>query len=185
MSILPTAEEALSLENLGVCPPLISATKNLKYFNGSSPIQQQCLPPALAGRDLFALAPIRSRKSAAYVIPILESLFKSPQDLFACILVPTKELAYHVSAQFQMLGASIGVRSAVIIGGMDYATQAIELATRPHIIVAEPRQLADHLRSTAGFSLSGVKFLVRLSGFLKSVKTQLIFYRLLMRQTAF
>jgi len=76
------------------------------------------------------------------------------------VLAPTRELAYQISQQFEALGSSMGVRCAVLIGGMDMPTQQIALAKRPHIVIATPGRLLDHLETTKGFSLRTLKFLV-------------------------
>lgn len=62
-----------------------------------------------------------------------------------------------------MLGGSLNTRTAVIVGGMDMMSQALELGNRPHVVVATPGRIVDHLRSsTSGeWDLSRVKFLVR------------------------
>lgn len=83
-----------------------------------------------------------------------------PQSLFGLILAPTRELAYQISQAFEALGALISVRCAVIVGGMDMVPQAIALGKKPHIIVATPGRLLDHLENTKGFSLRGLKYLV-------------------------
>ena len=60
-----------------------------------------------------------------------------------------------------MLGAPLNVRTAVVVGGMDMMAQAIELERRPHVVVATPGRMVDHLRSTSGdWGLSRVRFLV-------------------------
>lgn len=92
----------------------------------------------------------------------MHKLWDNPQGLFACVLAPTRELALQISAQFEALGAGMGVRCAVIIGGgEDKVSQAIALAKRPHIIVATPGRLYEHIKSTKGFSLRSLKYLVR------------------------
>ncbi|KAL4251308.1 hypothetical protein ABKN59_005659 [Abortiporus biennis] len=66
-----------------------------------------------------------------------------------------------ISATFEALGEGIGVRCAVVVGGgEDRVTQAITLAKRPHIIIATPGRLLDHLQSTKGFNLRNLKYLV-------------------------
>lgn len=70
------------------------------------------------------------------------------------------ELADQIAKQVQALGAPIGVRTAVIVGGMDMMSQSIALSKRPHIIVATPGRLMDHLENTKGFSLKALKYLV-------------------------
>ena len=60
-----------------------------------------------------------------------------------------------------MLGASLNVRTAVIVGGMDMMAQALELGNRPHVVIATPGRIVDHLRSSNGeWDLTRVKFLV-------------------------
>ncbi|KAK6053913.1 hypothetical protein COOONC_08582, partial [Cooperia oncophora] len=77
----------------------------------------------------------RSGKTAAFALPILQSLLETPQKLFGLILTPTRELAFQIAQQFEALGAGIGLIVAVIVGGVDMTTQALALAKRPHIIV--------------------------------------------------
>jgi ATP-dependent RNA helicase DDX47/RRP3 len=83
-----------------------------------------------------------------------------PQPLFGLVLAPTRELAYQISQAFEALGSLISVKCAVIVGGMEMMTQAIALGNRPHIVVATPGRLLDHLENTKGFSLRNLKYLV-------------------------
>ena len=72
-----------------------------------------------------------------------------------------RELAFQISDQFAALGAPLNIQTAVIVGGMDMIAQAIELNNRPHVIVATPGRIVDHLKSSSGeWDLSRVKFLV-------------------------
>ena len=73
-----------------------------------------------------------------------------------------RELALQISEQFAVLGASLNARTAVVVGGMDMIAQALELENRPHIVVATPGRIVDHLKSShGGWDLSRIKFLVR------------------------
>lgn len=83
-----------------------------------------------------------------------------PQPLFGLVMAPTRELAYQISQAFEALGSLISVRCAVIVGGMDMVPQAIALGKKPHIVVATPGRLLDHLENTKGFTLRGLKYLV-------------------------
>ena len=76
------------------------------------------------------------------------------------MLSPTRELAIQIAEQFEALGAGIGVKCAVLVGGIDMMAQAIALAKRPHIVVGTPGRVVDHLSNTKGFSLRGLKHLV-------------------------
>lgn len=72
-----------------------------------------------------------------------------------------RELAFQIADQFTVLGGPFNVRTSVIVGGMDMIDQAKELENRPHVVVATPGRMVDHLHSTSGeWNLSRVKFLV-------------------------
>jgi ATP-dependent RNA helicase DDX47/RRP3 len=129
-------------------------------FKAPTPIQQESIPIALEGKDLIALAETGSGKTAAFALPILQALWDSPIGLFACVLAPTRELAFQISEQFEALGGGIGVRCAVIVGGMPNMEQAVALGKKPHIVIATPGRLLDHLENTKGFSLRNLKYLV-------------------------
>lgn len=148
-----------SFAELGIIDQLCDACTQLGYKQ-PTPIQAESIPLALQGRDLIGLAETGSGKTAAFALPILQALMDKPQALFGLVLAPTRELAYQISQQFDALGSLISVRTAVIVGGMDMVPQAIQLGKKPHIIVATPGRLLDHLENTKGFSLRGLKYLV-------------------------
>ncbi|CAG8673809.1 344_t:CDS:2 [Rhizophagus irregularis] len=135
----------------GIIEPLCKACEQCKYKTPTE-IQAEAIPWALQGRDIIGLAQTGSGKTAAFALPILQALWEAPQGLFACILAPTRELAYQISESVESLGSIIGVRCAVIVGGMDMMSQAIALSKKPHIIVATPGRFQDHLENTKGFT---------------------------------
>ena len=155
----PAGGELKSFKDLGVIDSLCDACTNLGYKT-ATPIQKEAIPLALQGRDLIGLAETGSGKTAAFALPILQALMEKPQSFFALVLAPTRELAYQISQAFEDLGSLISVRSAVIVGGMEMMTQAIALGKKPHIIVATPGRLLDHLENTKGFSLRTLRYLV-------------------------
>ncbi|APA14601.1 conserved hypothetical protein [Sclerotinia sclerotiorum 1980 UF-70] len=156
-----TEEEEVtkSFKDLGIVDSLCEACDTLGY-KAPTPIQRESIPLALQGRDLIGLAETGSGKTAAFALPILQSLLDKPQPLFGLVLAPTRELAYQISQSFEALGSIIRVKCAVIVGGMDMVPQAIALGKKPHIIVATPGRLLDHLENTKGFSLRSLKYLV-------------------------
>lgn len=151
--------DASTFSELGVIPPLCEACDALN-FTKPTPIQSQSIPWALKGRDIIGLAQTGSGKTAAFALPVLQALWHSPAPLFCCVLAPTRELAVQIAEQFEALGSGIGLRCAVIVGGMDMLQQSITLARKPHVIVATPGRLVDHLENTKGFSLNNLKYLV-------------------------
>lgn len=162
---MPEPEEAstssteVTFKSLGLIDPLLEALDQMK-FKTPTDIQAEALPHALQGRDIIGVASTGSGKTAAFALPILQKLWEEPRGLFACVISPTRELAYQISQQFEALGSTMGVRCVVIVGGMDIMSQKVALAKKPHIVVATPGRLNDHLENTKGFSLRTLKFLV-------------------------
>ncbi|XP_010922176.1 DEAD-box ATP-dependent RNA helicase 10 [Elaeis guineensis] len=151
--------EQKTFSGLGVCEQLVEACDNLGWKNPTK-IQVEAIPHALEGRDVIGLAQTGSGKTGAFALPILHALLENPQPFFACVLSPTRELAIQIAEQFEALGSGIGVKCSVLVGGVDMMQQAISLAKRPHIVVATPGRLLDHLSNTKGFSLRMLKYLV-------------------------
>lgn len=141
-----TTEEPQSFADLGIIPELAEACAKMGY-KAPTPIQAQSIPLALAGKDVIGLAETGSGKTAAFGLPILQALLANPSPNFALVLAPTRELAYQISQQFEALGSIINVRCATIVGGMDMVAQSIALSKKPHIIVATPGRLLDHLET--------------------------------------
>ncbi|KEQ66078.1 putative ATP-dependent rRNA helicase rrp3 [Aureobasidium melanogenum CBS 110374] len=153
------AKAPKSFRDLGIIDALAESCEAMN-FTKPTPIQAESIPLALQGRDIIGLAETGSGKTAAFALPILQALMETPSSLFGLVLAPTRELAYQISKQFEALGSLIGVKCAVIVGGMDMVPQAIALGKKPHIIVATPGRLLDHLENTKGFSLRTLKYLV-------------------------
>uniref|UniRef100_A0A8D0A3M4 RNA helicase n=1 Tax=Sander lucioperca TaxID=283035 RepID=A0A8D0A3M4_SANLU len=153
-------EEAVkTFKDLGVTEVLCEACDQLGWKSPTK-IQIEAVPVALQGRDVIGLAETGSGKTGAFALPILQSLLASPQRLHTLILTPTRELAFQISEQFEALGSSIGIKCAVIVGGIDMMSQSLVLAKKPHIVIATPGRLIDHMENTKGFSLRALKFLV-------------------------
>ncbi|KAL1187674.1 DEAD-box ATP-dependent RNA helicase 10 [Cardamine amara subsp. amara] len=164
-------EVVKTFAELGVREELVKACERLGW-NNPSKIQAEALPYALDGKDLIGLAQTGSGKTGAFALPILQALLacvynsepkkgrRPDPSFFACVLSPTRELAIQIAEQFQALGADIGLRCAVLVGGIDRMQQTVALGKRPHVIVATPGRLWDHMSDTKGFSLKTLKYLV-------------------------
>lgn len=148
-----------SFSDLNIVPELLQACKNLN-FTKPTPIQAKAIPPALEGKDIIGLAQTGSGKTAAFALPILNRLWHDQSPYYACILSPTRELAQQIKETFDSLGTIMGARTTCIVGGMNMMDQARDLMRKPHIIIATPGRLMDHLENTKGFSLRKLKFLV-------------------------
>ena len=139
--------EGSTFESLGIVAPLCLAIKELGWTLPTE-IQKNSIPEALTGRDVIGLAETGSGKTGAFAIPILQALLRNPQRLFAVVLAPTRELAFQINEVFEALGASIALHCVCLVGGIDMMTQSIALARKPHVIVATPGRLVDHLQNT-------------------------------------
>ncbi|KAJ7507739.1 ATP-dependent rRNA helicase RRP3 [Mycena galericulata] len=145
------APSSTTFSGMGISTSLQAALTSMSIRTPTE-VQAACIPPLLQGRDCIGNAKTGSGKTIAFALPILQKLSVDPYGIFALILTPTRELAFQISEQFAVLGGSLNVRTAVVVGGMDMMSQALELGNRPHINL---------LRSSGGeWDLSRVKFLV-------------------------
>ncbi|KAL1895196.1 ribosomal RNA processing protein [Sporothrix stenoceras] len=155
-----TEEEDLpkTFKELGLVDVLCEICDTLK-FTTPTPIQAKAVPVALQNRDVIGTAETGSGKTLAFALPILQALLAKPRPFFGLVLAPTRELAVQIGQTFEAF-SSIALRCAVIVGGMDMVPQTIALGKKPHVIVATPGRLLDHLEKTKGFSLAHLRYLV-------------------------
>ena len=142
----------------GLSEPLIRAVTALGYHS-PTPIQQEAIPVALAGRDHIGCAETGSGKTAAYLLPILQQQLAATPALRALILAPTRELAAQIGQSCQQLARFTSIRSAVIYGGMAWRPQVQALRRGVSILVATPGRLLDHLQQGT-INLSFIEFWV-------------------------
>ncbi|MCL1074952.1 DEAD/DEAH box helicase [Shewanella dokdonensis] len=139
--------------------------QSLKHLGIDQPteIQASAIPVALAGRDLMASSKTGSGKTLAFLLPALQRLMStralSKQDPRVLILLPTRELANQVYSQLRLLVANTQYKAVSILGGENFNDQAKALAKNPHIIVATPGRIADHLQQHHLY-LNGLELLI-------------------------
>ena len=156
----PMFDESVSFKDCGVNDELVAVCDRLGYKYPTA-IQRKSLPYSLKGRDIIGLAETGSGKTLAFALPIIQDLLKNPTPYFALILAPTRELCVQISEHFQALGQSFGLKTAVIVGGLDLMAQSIALVNKkPHVIIASPGRILHHLENTKGFTLGNLKYLV-------------------------
>jgi ATP-dependent RNA helicase DDX6/DHH1 len=112
-------------------------------FERPSPIQEESIPIALAGRDILARAKNGTGKTAAFVIPVLEKSDAAKPNIQATILVPTRELALQTSQVCRDLGKHLGLEVMVSTGGSSLKDDILRLYNTVHIIIATPGRLLD------------------------------------------
>lgn len=132
-----------NFKSLGLSQELLGILDNLKLTT-PTPIQHQCIPAALEGKDIVGIAQTGTGKTLAFGLPILQSLTKNGGQ--ALILLPTRELAIQVDEVFRKIGRKFGLRTVVIIGGVSAWQQIKAMRLNPHIIISTPGRLIDHLQ---------------------------------------
>jgi ATP-dependent RNA helicase RhlE len=132
----------------------IRQTLHEEGFKAPTPIQQLAIPLLLGGHDLMGCAQTGSGKTAAFTLPILQTLANSqrnpiPRSTRALVLAPTRELAAQISASFSSFGRHLNLRQAVVYGGVNKKRQVAELFRGIDILVATPGRLLDLMRDGA------------------------------------
>jgi ATP-dependent RNA helicase RhlE len=158
----------MSVDSIGFSANLLKAVKESGYKK-LTPIQQQAIPVIRTGVDVLATAQTGTGKTAAFTLPILDSLAKISADnkkqvtsaplLRALVLTPTRELAMQVADNIANYSKYLALSSGVIAGGKKMETQTKMLKKGVDVLVATPGRLLEHLNLRT-LDLSHVKFLV-------------------------
>ncbi|KAJ1605497.1 putative ATP-dependent RNA helicase [Cryptosporidium canis] len=114
-----------------------------KGFERPSPIQEESIPVALAGKDILARAKNGTGKTAAFVIPLLEKINTKKNIIQGLILVPTRELALQTSSIVKQLGKHINVQCMVSTGGTSLRDDILRLNNPVHVLVGTPGRILD------------------------------------------
>lgn len=144
--------------------PLIQQALKENGYEKPTPIQAQAIPVVLEGRDLLGIAQTGTGKTAAFCLPILNTLYfkqtprtnRSPKVL---VLTPTRELAVQIHKSLQTYGRHLKQRYAVIFGGVGQGNQVRDLAQGVDVLVATPGRLLDLIQQRH-LSLSRVETFV-------------------------
>ena len=151
-----------AFQELALDPRLLRSIQHLG-FTQPTEIQQEAIPAVMQGKDLIVSSKTGSGKTLAYLLPMMQRLLRSKplsaQDPRAVILAPTRELAQQIYAQLRLFVANTRLTPAFIVGGENFNDQEKLLKRQPHIIVATPGRLADHLEHKS-FFLQGLEMLI-------------------------
>ena len=138
----------MSFDKFNLHPSLLKGIHDLGYVE-PTPIQKECVPVIMAGRDVIASAPTGTGKTAAFVLPILHRLLSDShgKGLRALIVAPTRELAVQSMEHLANLSRYVHLRGHAIYGGVPMEPQIRALAQGLDIISATPGRLLDHVYS--------------------------------------
>lgn len=139
--------ERTTFNDLGLIEPILKALQTEGYTH-PTPIQEQAIPHLIKGRDLLGCAQTGTGKTAAFAIPILQTLHaKGPQGarrkIKTLILTPTRELAIQIGESFAAYGRNLQLKHTVIFGGVGQKPQTDALHSGVDIVVATPGRLLD------------------------------------------
>ncbi|WP_442779876.1 DEAD/DEAH family ATP-dependent RNA helicase [Enterobacter cancerogenus] len=171
------AEFETTFADLGLKAPILEALTDLGYEK-PSPIQAECIPHLLSGRDVLGMAQTGSGKTAAFSLPLLHNIdpdLRAPQIL---VLAPTRELAVQVAEAMTEFSKHMrGVNVVALYGGQRYDVQLRALRQGPQIVVGTPGRLLDHLKrgtldlsKLSGLVLDEADEMLRM-GFIEDVET--------------
>jgi ATP-dependent RNA helicase RhlE len=136
----------MAFSSFGLHPDLLRGVKELG-FTRPTPIQQDAIPPAMAGRDLLACAMTGSGKTAAFLLPILHRLMAKPRRTTrALVLTPTRELAAQIDEHLKQLAVHTPLSGAAVFGGVGMGPQEHAFRSGVDVIIATPGRLLDHFR---------------------------------------
>lgn len=134
--------EQYDFESLGIMPGLLKRLKALGFLH-PTPIQHKAIPIATSGEDVVGIAQTGSGKTLAFAIPMMQHV--SSKKEMGLVLLPTRELAVQVEETLKKVGGPAGLRTALVIGGTNINPQKRQLKNKPHVIVATPGRLIDHV----------------------------------------
>ncbi|TXH77100.1 MAG: ATP-dependent RNA helicase RhlB [Lysobacteraceae bacterium] len=147
--------------------PALLAGLEAAGFTRCTPIQALTLPVALAGRDVAGQAQTGTGKTLAFLVAVVNRLLhrpalaeRKPEDPRALILAPTRELAIQIHKDAMKFGADLGLKFALVYGGVDYDKQRAQLQAGADVIIATPGRLIDYVKQHKVVSLHACEICV-------------------------
>ncbi|MBI4036949.1 DEAD/DEAH box helicase, partial [Candidatus Daviesbacteria bacterium] len=115
--------------------PILKSNIDYKGYTTPTPIQDQAIPSILEGKDLIGLAATGTGKTAAFLIPLIEQMYRD-RGKKTLIITPTRELAQQIQDEFRDFAYDMKLYSSLIIGGANMNRQIHELRKNPHVVIA-------------------------------------------------
>ncbi|MFH1534198.1 MAG: DEAD/DEAH box helicase [Nitrospirota bacterium] len=154
--MLKQENQKKNFQGLGIKPALLERITKMGFVE-PTPIQFKAIPIATKGEDVVGIAQTGSGKTLAFSIPMIQTVVATKK--MGLILLPTRELAVQVEETLKSIAGQYGLRTAIVIGGAGAMPQIRQLKNKPHIVVATPGRLIDHIENKV-ISLSNVGMLV-------------------------
>ncbi|KAI1101841.1 DEAD-domain-containing protein [Jackrogersella minutella] len=158
----PNPENIVKFSTLPLSKPTASGLE-ASHFQNLTDVQARAIPLGLKGRDILGAAKTGSGKTIAFLVPVLEKLYRAQwteyDGLGALIISPTRELAVQIFEVLRKIGRHHTFSAGLIIGGKSLREEA-ERLSRMNILVCTPGRLLQHLDQTAGFDVDNLQILV-------------------------
>lgn len=149
----------LTFADLGLPKSILDAVTEMGFVT-PSPIQQECIPHLLAGRDVLGMAQTGSGKTAAFSLPVLAQIDPEQRHPQMLVMAPTRELAIQVADACEQFTRNMkGIRTVTIYGGQRYDIQIRALKNGAQVVVGTPGRILDHIRRGT-LDLSALKTIV-------------------------
>jgi ATP-dependent RNA helicase RhlE len=126
----------------------IQANLASRGYTAPTPIQDQAIPHVLEGKDVVGIANTGTGKTAAFLLPLLHKLSKVPNQ-YVLIILPTRELANQVDAEFRLFAQNTRAHSTICVGGMSIGRQIADLRRNPQFVIGTPGRLKDLVQRRA------------------------------------
>jgi ATP-dependent RNA helicase DeaD len=144
--------------DLGLSPEILEAVHGLGY-ESPTPIQEEAIPPLLAGSDVIGQAQTGSGKTAAFGLPMIQYVDPREYDVQGLVLTPTRELCIQVTQALRAYGKGKGVDVVAVFGGAPIRSQQAQLRAGGHIVVGTVGRVKD-LISRHALMLHACRFVV-------------------------
>ncbi|KAF1925556.1 DEAD-domain-containing protein [Didymella exigua CBS 183.55] len=149
-------KDKLSFAAIDVAPWLVASLASMEIKKPTG-IQAATIPEILKGRDCIGGSRTGTGKTVAFAVPMMQKWAEDPMGIFGLIMTPTRELAIQIFEQVKAISAPQSMKAILITGGADQREQAINLASRPHIVVATPGRLAEHIKTSGEDTICGLR----------------------------
>ena len=132
--------------------PALLQNITAKGYTAPTPIQDKAIPAIMSGQDVIGIANTGTGKTAAFLIPLVEKIFKNKFER-VLIIAPTRELAVQIQDELKGFAKGLGIRSTLLIGGANMHRQRGEVRQNPQFVIGTPGRIKDLLKD-GSFSLS-------------------------------
>ncbi len=121
---------------------IVKENVSKKGYSAPTPVQEGAIPAIISGRDVIGIANTGTGKTAAFLIPLVDKVFKNKQER-VLVVTPTRELALQIHEELRAFSRGMGIYSVICIGGTSIGKQKGNLRQNPHFVIGTPGRIKD------------------------------------------